>query len=260
MNSKGCALVTGVTGGIGYSLSIELAKKGYNLILVARNEEKLHAMVHEFEQKFNIKCFPVIADLNDKNAPDYIYSESKNTGQKIDILINNAGFAVYGAFAETSVEKEKEMMQVNMIALTLLTKLFVKDMIQQGGGYIMNVASTAAFLPGPLMAVYYATKAFVLSFSEAIANETSGQNIRVTALCPGPTESNFQNRAAMGESKLVKGKKLTGSDQVAAYGINAMLKGKRVAVPGFMNKVTTILPRFLPRNLVTAIVRVSQDK
>lgn len=175
-------------------------------------------------------------------------------------MINNAGFGEFGCFIETSWEKEAAMIDLNIKTLTHLTKLFVKDMVSRGSGRIMNVASTAAFQPGPLMAIYYATKHYVLAFSEAISNELKGTGVTVTALCPGITQSEFQDTAGMNESMLFKRMKIATSKEVAEYGYKQMLAGKTVAVHGLMNRAMALLVRFAPRELVASVVRKLQEK
>jgi hypothetical protein len=179
---------------------------------------------------------------------------------EINILVNNAGFGDYGWFSESDLIKNHEMVQVNIDALTQLTRFFLPDMIKRKEGKILNTASTAAFQPGPLMTVYYATKAYVLSFSEGLAEEVADKGITVTALCPGPTESNFQNNAHLGESKLIKGKKIATSKEVAEFGYHALMKGKRVAVHGTMNRFMAFSTRFAPRKFITKTVKNMQEK
>ncbi len=254
------ALITGASNGIGLELAYIHAQKGGDLVLVARNLKRLEEIKAEIISKYNVTVHVIGKDLSIKNAALDIYNELKSLQTKIDVLINNAGFGDYGMFAETSWEKEEQMINLNITTLTQFTKLFLKDMMSSRKGKIMNVASTASFLPGPLMAVYFATKAYVLHFSEAINNEINKSGVTVTALCPGPTESGFQNIADMHESKMVKGKKLPTSQEVAQYGYNAMMNGKAVAIHGFMNYLMANSVRFTPRNLVVKIVRSIQDK
>jgi short-subunit dehydrogenase len=261
--SKQTALITGASGGIGLELAREFAKDGYNLVLVARSKEKLEQLAADFAKQYNISATVVAKDLAKASAPDELYNELKTQGIQIDALVNNAGFATYGKFVEIPLEKELQEMQLNMVTLTHLTKLFAKDMVARKNGKILNIASTAAFQPGPLMAVYYATKAYVLSFSEALANELEGTGVTVTVLCPGPTESGFQERAAMQESKLIqKGgiAKMMTSEEVAAFGYQTSKRGQVTAIPGLMNQVGTVLPRFLPRRAVTRIIRGMQER
>lgn len=254
------ALITGASNGIGLELAKIHASKGGDLVLVARNKSKLDELKHELETKFNIKVYTIGKDLSAANAAKEVYDETSKQQIKIDYLINNAGFGDFGFFAETDWNKELQMINLNITTLTQFTKLYLQDMLKRKSGKIMNVASTAAFQSGPTMAVYYATKAYVLSFSEAVDNEVRDQGISITALCPGATESGFQAAAAMEESNLVKGRKLPGSKEVAEYGYAAMLKGKTVAIHGFMNWIMANSVRFIPRSIVVKVTRKIQDK
>ncbi|MGL4608742.1 MAG: SDR family NAD(P)-dependent oxidoreductase [Trueperaceae bacterium] len=261
--TKQTALITGASGGIGLDLAREFAKDGYNLVLVARSKDKLDSIAADFAKQYNINATVIAKDLAKASAPDELYNELKAHNIQIDALVNNAGFATYGKFVEIPLEKELQEMQLNMVTLTHLSKIFGKDMVARRNGKILNIASTAAFQPGPLMAVYYATKAYVLSFSEALANEMEGTGVTVTVLCPGPTESGFQERAAMQESKLIqKGgiAKMMTSKEVAEQGYQATKRGQVTVIPGFANQFGTALPRLLPRKAVTRIVRGMQDR
>ncbi len=253
------ALITGASNGIGLELAYEHAKKGGNLILIARNSKKLEEIKLEIETKYNVKINIIFKDLSIKNAAQEVYNEVKNLNLQVDYLINNAGFGDFGMFVSTNWNKEEEMIKLNITALTQFSKLFIKDMVVRKNGKILNLASTASFQPGPTMAVYFATKAYVLSFSEAIANEVKEFGVTVTALCPGPTASGFQTAAAMDNAKLFKDKKLPSSKEVAIYGYNAMLKGKTVAIHGTLNYILANAIRLLPRNLVTKIIRQVQE-
>ncbi|GAA4278467.1 SDR family NAD(P)-dependent oxidoreductase [Aquimarina mytili] len=257
---KKTALITGASSGIGLELARVHASKGDNLVLVARNQTKLEAIKLEIEKKYEIDVLIIVKDLSTPNATQSVFDETQQKGIQVDFLINNAGFGDFGMFYETDWEKEHNMITLNITAVTEFTKLYLKEMVKRNSGKIMNVASTAAFQPGPTMAVYYATKAYVLHFSEAIANELKDKKITVTALCPGATESGFQSVAQMKESKLVKGKKLPSSKSVALYGYKAMMKGKTVAIHGFMNRVLANSVRFMPRKMVTTVTRSVQDK
>ncbi len=254
------ALITGASSGIGLELAKIHASKGDNLVLVARSKNKLDELKLELEKKYNSSVYCIEKDLSNPGSAQEIYTETKQKNIQIDYLINNAGFGDFGMFYETDEDKENRMIHLNITALTQFCKLYLKDMIQRGSGKIMNVASTAAFQPGPTMAVYYATKAYVLHFSEAINNEVKGTGVTVTAFCPGATESGFQTAAAMEESNLVKGKKLPGSREVAEYGYKAMMKGKAVAIHGFMNFLMASSVRFSPRSLVVKVTRKIQGK
>jgi uncharacterized protein len=260
---KQTALITGASGGIGLDLAREFAKDGYNLVLVARSKDKLEALATDFTKQYTISVAVIAKDLSKASVPDELYNELKTLGIQIDTLVNNAGFGTYGKFTDTSLEQELQAMRLNMVALTHLSKLFVKDMVARKNGKILNVASTAAFQPGPLMAVYYATKAYVLSFSEAIANELEGTGVTVTVLCPGPTESGFQERAAMQESKLLqKGgiMRIMTSPEVARQGYEATKRGQVLVIPGFTNRLGAFLPRLTPRKLTTRIARSMQER
>jgi uncharacterized protein len=254
------ALITGASNGIGLELAKAHASNGGDLVLVARNITKLEELKAELEKQYKVKVYNICKDLSALNAALEVYEETKKQKIEIDYLINNAGFGDFGMFVDLDWSKQLQMINLNITTLTHFTHLYLKDMVKRKSGKIMNVASTAAFQSGPTMAVYYATKAFVLSFSEAIDNEVSDKGVTVTALCPGATESGFQVAAAMEESALVKGKKLPTSKEVAIYGYKAMLKGKTVAIHGFMNAILANSVRFTPRALVVKITRKLQDK
>ncbi len=254
------ALITGASNGIGLELAKLHASKGGDLVLVARNKSKLDELKTELETQFKIKVYTIGKDLSANNSAQEVYDETTKQNIKIDYLINNAGFGDFGMFVETDWNKELQMINLNITTLTQFTKLYLQDMVKRKAGKIMNVASTAAFQSGPTMAVYYATKAYVLSFSEAVDNEVSSYGITITTLCPGATESGFQAAAAMQESNLVKGKKLPTSKDVAEYGYAAMMKGKTVAIHGLINWIMANSVRFTPRALVVKITRKIQDK
>jgi short-subunit dehydrogenase len=249
------ALITGASSGIGYELAKIHAAKGGDLVLVARNKAKLDELKVELEKQFNVSVYTIGKDLSNVDAALEVYKETSEKGIQIDYLINNAGFGDFGMFSETEWEKEHQMINLNITALTYFTKLYLKDMLKRKSGKIMNVASTAAFVPGPTMAVYCATKPYVLSFSEAVDNEVREFGVSVTALCPGATESGFMTAASAENSSLFKGKKLPSSKEVAEYGYNAMLKGKAVVIHGLPNKILAFIVRFTPRKLVVKISR-----
>jgi len=253
-------LITGASSGIGFELAKVFAREKYNLVLTARNKSKLENLQGEIRKGFDVDVLVIPKDLSLENSACELYDEIKNKNVKIEILVNNAGFGGYGEFAKTNLESEVNMINLNVTSLVKLTKYFLQDMFQQKSGKILNVASTAAFQPGPLMAIYYATKSFVLSFSEAIAEELEGSGITVTTLCPGPTESGFQEAARITQSRLVKGRKLPSSKDVAEYGYKALIKGKRVAVHGFINYLMTNAIRFIPRKVITRVVHFIQKE
>ena len=254
------ALITGASSGIGLELAKEFARRKHDLVLVARNENRLDSLADDLRGDHRVTVHVLARDLSNMKQVDEVYAYTQFQNLKIDYLVNNAGFGDYGYFYEADWSKLNTMLDLNIKALTRLSWLYLKDMLNHKSGRIMNVASTAAFQPGPTMAVYYATKSYVLLLSEAMANELEGKGVTVTALCPGATESGFQQAADLHESKLVKGKKLPSSADVAAYGYKAMMSGKKVAIHGFMNYLLAQTPRFFPRNMVTKVVRSMQEK
>jgi len=253
------ALITGASGGIGYELALLLARDGFDCILVARSRDKLGELAARLESEFRVKTLVVARDLSKPTAVDEIYEEVSAASMSIDVLVNNAGFPVYGRFVDTDWQAELDMLQVNVVALTALTKLFVRGMVERRNGRILNLASTAAFVPGPLMAVYYASKAYVLSFSQALANELQGTGVTVTALAPGPTRTGFQKRGVMEDSRLVRGQ-IADAKSVAAAGYRGMMRGKTIVIPGFSNKLIPWVARVSPRGAVTRVVRRMQER
>ena len=245
------ALITGAGSGIGKEITLYLASLGYNLILVGRDKEKLESL----QNSLKVESKVIVADLSDvKNIKD-IYVMTKN--DDIDVLINNAGFGLFGKFYETDVNREIEMINTNILAVHLLTKLFLRDMKKKNSGYILNVASSAAFGPGPLMATYYATKAYVNNLTEAINEELRRDNCNVfiCSLCPGPVDTNFNNVAGVKFSV----KPLT-SMEVAHYAIDSMFKGKVVIVPGIKMKLALFGRRFASRKFIRKISYNIQKK
>lgn len=254
------ALITGASNGIGLELAKIHASKGGDLVLVARNKTKLDQLKSELEIEFDVSVYTIGKDLSVNNSAQEVYDETTKQNIQVDYLINNAGFGNFGMFAETDWNKELQMINLNITTLTLFTKLYLQDMIIRGSGKIMNVASTAAFQSGPTMAVYFATKAYVLSFTEAVSNEVSGKGVFITALCPGATETGFQAAGAMDESKLFKDKKLPTAKEVAEYGYSSMMQGKSVAIHGIMNYIMSNAIRFIPRAMVLKVSRKILDK
>jgi uncharacterized protein len=245
-------LITGASGGIGLALAEQFAAGGYQVLLVARSRSKLEAHAAQLTQQHGVPAQVFVADLEASDGAARLHAEVKQAGFTLDALVNNAGYGLFGEFAQSKIEGELAMMQLNMNSLVVLSKLFMPD-LRATQGKLLNVASTAAFQPGPYMAVYYATKAFVLSFSEAIAQEL-GKQVQVMALCPGPTASGFQDKAAMQDSALVKGKKLPTAEDVARSAYRALQSGKRVHIPGAMNWAMAQSIRFTPRRVVTWLV------
>lgn len=252
-------LITGASSGIGLEFASLFAKDGYHLVLNARNETKLKEIAEQLKADYDATVTIAAKDLSLPDSAEELTSELLAAGIEVDVLINNAGFAAYGSFDETSWKEEKDMIQVNIMALTALTKHLLPGMIKRNSGKILNVASTAAFQPGPLMAVYYATKAYVLSFSEAINYELRKTNVSVTALCPGATATNFEKRASLESSRLFQSGAMD-AQEVALNGYNALMREKSLTIPGFKNKALANLVRFLPRKSVLKIVHYVQDK
>lgn len=252
MNTK-VALITGASSGIGYELAQLFGRDEYRLVLVARDFAKADKSVFAEDTLY------IAADLS--TASGVAETIAVVAEHKLDIhtLVNNAGFGDYGLFAESGAQKQLQMIDLNVRALTELTHTYLPHMLKQKDGAILNVASTAAFQPGPLMSVYYATKAYVLYFTEGLAEEVSGSGVRVTALCPGPTASNFQSASHMDTSKLVKDKKLPTAREVAEFGYRALAQGRVVAVHGAMNSLFVFINRFTPRVIVRKIVKQMQS-
>jgi len=253
------ALITGASGGIGYELALLFARDGYDCILVARSQDKLKELAGRLESEHRAKTVVIGKDLSRPSSVDEIYEEVTASSMQVDVLVNNAGFPVFGPFVETDLRTELEMLQVNVVALTALTKLFLKGMVERRAGRILNLASTAAFLPGPLMAVYYASKAYVLSFSQALANELRGTGVTVTALCPGPTRTGFQKRGVMEDSRLVQGN-IADAASVALAGYRGLMAGKTIVIPGVSNQLIPWVVRLSPRGMVTRVVRRMQER
>ncbi len=253
------ALVTGASGGIGEELARLFAADGHDLVLVARSRDKLARLAEELSGRHNVAARVLAADLARAESPREIFEELSGAGLTVDALVNNAGFGSYGLFAETDLKSELDLLQVNVVALTHLTKLFLPGMLARRRGFVMNVASTAAFQPGPLMAVYYASKAYVLSLSEALANECEGAGVVVSALCPGPTETGFVAAAGMQQSKLFDRGAMT-AREVAEAGYRGLLAGRTLVIPGFRNALLAHTVGMMPRKMVTKVVRGIQER
>ena len=247
------ALITGATSGIGRALAERFAQDGHGLILVARNETRLATARRDLETAYDVPVSECPLDLTDPDAPQTLLHHLTIENVDVDALVNNAGFATYGPFAERDIEPQLGMIQLHVHALTQLTHRLLPRMIERGRGRILNVASTAAFQPGPGMAVYFATKAYVLSFSEALHKEVRTQGITVTVLCPGPTSTEFFARASMERSGLTSKLLVMEVGPVADAGYRGLMNGKRVVVPGWKNKLSAFLARRAPQRLVLAL-------
>lgn len=255
------ALVTGASSGIGRALAQQFAAHGYDLVLVARNEEALQVVARtlsgprgEADPPRPPRIQIIAADLAQPRSASALIEQLSARGIHIDVVVNNAGFGLQGEFADLPLERQLEMIQLNVTTVTELTRLLLPGILARRGGGVLNVASTAAFQPGPLMSVYYATKAYVLSFTEGIAEEVVGRGIKVSCLCPGPTETEFAGRASMTESNLFKAAVMH-ADDVARAAYDGWNAGTVVIVPGFSNRRGTFVVRLAPRALVRRIVK-----
>ncbi len=249
------ALITGASSGIGYELAKKFASQRSDLVLVARSENKLKTLATELSEKYGVQCHVFASDLSIPDQANKVHDFCKQNNITISYLVNNAGFGDYAPFHESKLNTQEEMINLNILALTKLTHLFVRDMVAKGSGGIMNIASTAAFMPGPYMSVYFATKAYVLSFSEALSAELSGTGVNVTVVCPGPTQSQFFVNASAEKSNLTKGRTMPSSEDVASYAYNSLMNKKVVSIHGFTNTLLATLVRFFPRPMVRAMVK-----
>ncbi len=257
---KQTVLITGASGGLGLALAHRFAKDGYNLILTARGADKLLKAKTELEADYGVAVTPIPLDLAAPFAADTLMAAIRERELTVDILVNNAGFGDFGDFADSNIEKQSAMVQLNIVALMELTHAVLGDMRKAGRGKILNVASIAAFQQGPYMSVYYATKAFVLSFSQAIARELKGSGITVTALCPGPIDTGFVDAADLENSKLFRSMPVATADAVADYGYRALMKGKQVAIHGKRNRLMIFATRFVPRRMIGNMICKIQGK
>ena len=245
------ALVTGASSGIGRDIARELAKRNIDLIIVARDEEKLNELKNSIT---NVNVEVISKDLSNSNNCKELYEQVKT--KDIDILINNAGFGVFGEFWETSLEKEIDMINTNVVAMHILTKLFLQNMKKKNQGYILNVASIAGFMPGPLMASYYSTKSYVVRLTQALKEELNKENsnVKLSALCPGPVDTNFNNVANV----KFKAKSLS-SEYVAKYTVDKLFKGKFYIIPGFQIKAVRVFSKIIPDSIMAKMAYKVQD-
>ena len=254
------ALITGASSGIGKELARLHAAKGGDLVLVARGEEALNALKQEMEAEHGVSVFVIVADLSETDAAGRVFAATERAGVQVDILINNAGIGGHGKFHERDLAREQAMMQVNMISLVNLTHLYMRGMVSRNSGRILQVASTAGMMPGPLQAIYYATKAFVISFSQAIAEELAGTGVTSTALCPGPVDTGFIAAADLDGAALFQ-KPGASAASVASCGYKAMLAGDLIKInePSLNFMLNWVVP-LLPRKLVLKISRKTMEK
>lgn len=236
------------------------ASKGDDLVLVARRGDRLEALKKELESQFEIKVMVLVKDLSPDHSPKEVFEATETANLPVDILINNAGFGHFDLFTDSAWEKEDRMIRLNISALTHLTKLYLPGMIARGSGRIMNVSSVASFIPGPYMSVYFATKAYVTSFSEALAAELKGTGVIVTNLCPGATSSGFQAAAAVKEEKDGGGRKIPTAAEVAAFGYRAMMQGRHTVVHGWKNRWMIRFSRLLSGRQAASMIRRMQER
>lgn len=259
--TPGSALITGASSGIGLELARLFAQDKHDLVLTARNSDALERVGSDLASRYRIRYWVIGADLAEPAAPAAIVSRIPPAALPVTVLVNNAGFGTAGPFAATDLATELALLQVNVVALTALTKLLLPPMLAQQSGRILNVASTAAFQPGPFMAVYYASKAYVLSFSEALAEEVAGSGVTVTALCPGPTQTQFLSRAGLGDVRhLARNPLAMGAAPVAAIGYRALRRGTRMVIPGFGNKLGALAVRLSPQRVVVKVLRLILER
>jgi short-subunit dehydrogenase len=244
------ALITGASSGIGCELAKLFAADRFNLAVVARNEDRLDQLARELQSRHGIQTKVLAKDLSSATAPQEIFDALHDS--PVSVLVNNAGFGRYGLFAQGDLKIQTGLMQVNMTALVQLTHLFLQPMLARGSGRILNVASTAAFQPGPMVNLYYASKAFVYSFSYALAEELKDTGITVTTLCPGTTRTEFFTRAHM---RMAGGWPAMNPGTVAKIGYRGLMQGKRVVIPGLANKILSAFAKRVPARLTSAVIR-----
>jgi short-subunit dehydrogenase len=254
------ALITGASTGIGRELALIAAADGYDVALSARSPGALQAVAADIKGKTPRQAHVFPGDLSRPDAARALFEDIGRAGIAVDVLVNNAGFGLLGRFWELSEDQQMQMVQLNIGALTQLTRLVLPGMIERRSGYVLNVGSTAAFQPGPLMAVYYASKAYVVSFSEAVHNEAKESGVRVCCLCPGATRTEFDKRAGMAGTKLFESGSVMTAAEVAQIGWKAMKAGKSLVVAGRLNAAMAFMTRFAPRQMAAGIARALQEK
>jgi hypothetical protein len=255
------ALITGASGGIGYELAVQFARNGFDLVLAARSVETLKQISEDLQARFRVTVHIAPFNLARPESPSELYYHLERNGIVVDVLVNNAGFGTHGFFHEIDAQENLDLLQLNITTLTHLTRLFLKGMVERNSGGILNVASTAAFQPGPFMATYYASKAYVLSFTEAIAAELTGTNVKISVLCPGPTATDFQRRAGITGTVIgAKSLLMMPAEKVARIGYKQFMRGKRVIVTGLLNRIGAVLAPRAPRSIILPIIKNLQRK
>ena len=253
------ALITGASSGFGAEFAKIFAKDGYNLVITARSTDKLENLKQKIELEYGVDVFVYTSDLSLPASPQQLFDFTQQKGITVDVLVNNAGFGDLGNFAKSDLARQQQMVDLNISALMQLTHLYLPQMIENHHGRILNVASIAGFAPGPGMSVYYATKAFVLSFSDALATELKGTGVTVTALCPGPVNTGFAAAAGFKNNIMFSGKEDGKAAQVSRYGYNAMKKGKAVALPDMLCKLGAFGVRLVPRSVAKNVIYAIQS-
>ncbi len=250
---RNTALITGASSGIGFEFCRIFAENGYDLVLVSRNKERLESIAGEFEERHDIRARVIAKDLSKPSSPRELYDQLAADGARIDVLVGCAGIAVYGKFTDSDADRHMNLIQLNIASPTLLCRLFGADMARRGSGRILNVSSTAAFQAGPLLSTYYASKAYLLLLSEALSRELKKDGVTVTALCPGPTRTDFFRRNAMDDTQLNDSPFMMDAARVAEIGFSGLMKGKALVIPGAVNKVLIFLERLGPRRVASSV-------
>ena len=253
------ALITGATSGIGYELAKLFAKDGYNLVIVARNQQELDNKATEFSTEYSVGVITIAKDLSLENSPFEVYDEVRAKGIDIEVLVNNAAQGQYGKFVETDIQRELEMIRLNIVGYLVLSKLFLKEMVARDRGKILQVASIGGKLPGPMQSVYHATKAFIVSHTDALVNELKETNITITSLMPGPTDTDFFNKAGMEDTKMVQEGSLSDPAKVAKDGYEALMKGKDYVISGVKNKIQVASAEILPDSIAAKQVEKQME-
>lgn len=258
--TNGYVLITGATSGIGYELARMFAKDGYSLVIVARTQQDLEHTANELSDQFGVEVIPIAKDLFVPSAPFELYEEVRSRGIQVGILVNDAGQGQYGKFLDADIRRHLDIIQLNIASLTALTYLFLKDMVARNEGKILQLASIASEVPGPLHAVYHATKAYVLSFSEAVNNEIKDTNVSMTALLPGAADTDFFNKADMQNSKVVQKGNLDDPEKAAKDGYEALMKGDDKVVSGLKNKAQVLMSKMMPDKMNADMMRKQQEE
>lgn len=260
MPNEKYALITGASSGIGYELTKIFAKNGYNIVIIARSQDRLDEIARDWTSKYGVKVMPMAKDLFDPAAPQEIYDEIKRWGIEINALVNDAGQGVYGFFHETELQRELDIIQLNIVSMVTLTKLFLKDMVERKEGKILNLASMVSKMPSPLMSVYSATKAFIYNFTESLVNELQETGVTITALLPGATATDFFHKANAENTVTYQDSDLSDPEDVANDGYNAMMSGDSRIISGFKNKFSAMMSNMMPDSVVVSNMRKQMDE